>query len=141
MRRLAAPFRWFVGTRLARSLRFRLILIVLIASLPALGLLFLTASQQRQDALAAGQDEAERLAQIAASDQGREIDRTERELTLLARLPEVQGDDASACTGLFQRLVNDPDNAIYNDLRVLNRDRSVFCRSSAAEPLTGIEDP
>lgn len=140
MRRLAAPFRWFVGTRLARSLRFRLILIVLVASLPALGLLFLTASQQRQDALAAGQDEAERLAQIAASDQGREIDRTERELTLLARLPEVQGDDASACTGLFQRLVNDPDNAIYNDLRVLNRDRSVFCRSSAAEPLTGIED-
>jgi predicted ester cyclase len=140
MRRLLAPFRWFAGTRLARSLRFRLILIVLIASLPALGLLFLTASQQRQDALAAGQEEAERLAQIAASDQGREMDRTEREVTLLARLPEIQGGDASACTGLFQRLVNDPDNAIYVDLRVLGTDGSVVCRSSAAEPLTEIDD-
>jgi steroid delta-isomerase-like uncharacterized protein len=140
MRRLSAPFRWFVGTRLARSLRFRLILIVLVASLPALGLLFLTASQQRQDALAAGQEEADRLAQIAASDQGREMERTERELSLLARLPEIQGDDASACTGLFQRLVSDPDNAIYVDLRVLNLDGSVFCRSSGAEPLSEISD-
>ena len=138
MRRFSAPFRWFAGTRLVRSLRFRLILIVFLASLPALGLLFYTASQQRQDALAAGQAEAERLAQLAATDQSREMDRTERELSLLARLPEVQGDDASACTGLFQRLVNDPDNAIYDDLRVLNRDDSVFCRSTAAEPLRDI---
>jgi steroid delta-isomerase-like uncharacterized protein len=140
MRTLLAPFRWFVSTRLARSLRFRLILIVLLASLPALGLLFLTASQQRQDALDAGQEEAERLAQLAASDQGRGIDRTERELTLLARLPEVQGDDASACTALFQRLVSDPDNAIYVDLRVLEADGTVFCRSSAAEPLDDVAD-
>lgn len=140
MRMLTAPFRWFVSTRLARSLRFRLILIVLLASLPTLGLLVLTASQQRQDALDAGQEEAERLAQIAASDQGRGIDRTQRELSLLARLPELQSDDASACTGLFQRLVNDPDSAIYVDLRVLRADRSVFCRSSAAEPLRDVKD-
>ena len=139
MQALTAPFRWFVSTRLARSLRFRLIMTVLLASLPALGLLFLTASQQRQDALDAGREEAERLAQIAASDQGRGIDRTQRELSLLARLPELQSDDASVCTALFQRLVNNPDNAIYVDLRVLRADRSVFCRSSAAEPLRDVE--
>jgi len=142
MRTLMAPFRWFVGTRLARSLRFRLILIVLLASLPALLLLLLTASQQRTDALANGQDEADRIARTAASDQGREMDRVQRELSLLARLPEVRGDDASQCTSFFQGLVADPDNAIYVDLRVFTRDGDVFCRSSGADPTNAkIDEP
>lgn len=138
---LTVPFRWFANTRLARSLRFRLIGIVLLASLPMLGLLFLTASQQRADALESGQIEAGRLADIAASDQGREMDRVQRELTLLVRLPEVRGDDASACTSLFQGLVVDPDNPIYVDLRALNPDGTVFCRSSASDPLVADQDP
>lgn len=137
---LTAPFRWFANTRLARSLRFRLIAIVLVVSLPTLGLLFLTASQQRADALESGQVEAERIAEIAASDQGREMDRVQRELTLLVRLPEVRGDDASACTSLFQGLVSGSDDPIYVDLRVLNPDGSVFCRSSASNPLAGGAD-
>lgn len=135
MRTLMAPFRWFVNSRLVRSLRFRLILIVLLASLPALLLLFLTASQQRADALATGQEEAVRLARTAASDQGREMDRVQRELSLLARLPEVRDGSASDCTSFFQGLVADPDNAIYVDLRVITREGDVFCRSSGADPL------
>src|SRR5699024_4187324 len=137
MRKLAAPFRWLVGTRLARSLRFRLILIVLLASLPALLLLLLTASQQREAALSAGQDEAVRLAQTAASDQGRQMDRVQRELALLARLPEVRGNDASACTSFFLGLVTNEEKANYVDLRVLNRDGSIFCRSSGAGSFVG----
>lgn len=137
MHKLVAPFRWFAGTRLARSLRFRLIMIVLLASLPALLLLLLTASQQRENALAVGQEEAARLAQTAASDQGRQMDRVQRELSLLARLPEVNSENASNCTSFFLGLVADPDNANYVDLRVLTRDGDVFCRSSASGNLVG----
>ena len=91
MQRLLAPFRWFANTGLARSLRFRLISIVLLASLPTMALLFLTASQQRTDALEVGQEEAVRLARLAANDQAREMIRVQRELLLLSRLPEVPG--------------------------------------------------
>lgn len=135
MQRLVAPFRWFANTSLARSLRFRLIGIVLLASLPTIALLFLTASQQRSDALVAGQEEVVRLARLAANDQGREMDRVQRELLLLSRLPEVSGDNASACTAFFQTLVADPDNAIYVDLRVITSDGETVCRSSAQDPL------
>jgi steroid delta-isomerase-like uncharacterized protein len=135
MQTVRALFRWIVNWSLFRSLRFRLIGIVLLASLPTIALLFLTASQQRSDALAAGQDEVVRLARLAANDQGREMDRVQRELALLSRLPEVQGDDASACTSFFQALVADPDNAIYVDLRVVDTEGNVVCRSSAANPL------
>lgn len=138
MQRLVAPFRWFANTSLARSLRFRLIGIVLLASLPTMALLFLTASQQRTDALNAGQEEVVRLARLAANDQGREMDRVQRELQLLSRLPEVRGDDPSACTSLFQSLVADPDNAIYVDLRVINENGLVVCRSAVANPLGDI---
>jgi predicted ester cyclase len=135
MQWLIAPFRWFANTSLARSLRFRLIGIVLLASLPTIALLFLTASQQRTEALDAGQEEVVRLARLAASDQGREMDRVQRELTLLSRLPEVRGDDPSDCTSFFQALVADPENAIYVDLRVVNSDGEVVCRSSVTNPL------
>lgn len=135
MQRLVAPFRWFANTSLARSLRFRLIGIVLLASLPTIALLFLTASQQRTDALEAGQEEVVRLARLAANDQGREMDRVQRELLLLSRLPEVRGDSPSDCTAFFQTLVADPDNAIYVDLRVVNSEGETVCRSGGANPL------
>lgn len=135
MQRLTAPFRWFANTSLARSLRFRLIGIVLLATLPTIALLFLTASQQRDDALEAGQEEAEQLARLAANDQGREMDRIQRELFLLSRLPEVQGDDPSACTSFFQTLVADQESAIYVDLRVIEPDGEVICRSSVMSPV------
>lgn len=140
MRNLLAPIRWFLHSGIVRSFRFRLVLTVLLASLPALLLLFLTASQQRAEALEFGQEEAERLARTAASDQGREMESVQRELALLTRLPEVQGDNSSACTGFFQGLVADPDNAIYVDLRVLTEDGDVFCRSTAGSPLRERED-
>jgi len=135
MQSVRAVFRWIANTPLVRSLRFRLIGIVLLASLPTIALLFITASQQRTEALEAGQDEVVRLARLAANDQGREMDRVHRELSLLSRLPEVQGDDRSQCTEFFQTLVNDPDNAIYVDLRVIDRDGNTVCRSSASNPL------
>lgn len=140
MNRIKSLVSWFVNTSLARSLRFRLIGIVLLASLPTIGLLFLTASQARGDALDSAQQEANRIANITAGEQAREMDRIQRELSLLSRLPEVRSLDRSDCTPFFQSLVLTGDNQIYVDLRVVGIDGSVSCRSSVSNPLGPNED-
>lgn len=140
MRRIKSMVSWFANTSLARSLRFRLIGIVLLASLPTIVLLFLTASQARNDALVNAEEEATRIANLTASEQAREIDSIQRELSLLSRLPEVRSDDAGACTSFFQSLVHSVENPMYVDLRVISLDSTVHCRSSVSNPLGPNED-
>lgn len=135
MQRIKSLVSWFVNTPLARSLRFRLIGIVLLASLPTIALLFLTASQARSDALSNAELEATRLANLSASEQAREIDSAQRELSLLSRLPEVRSEQGDACTSFFQSLVQSVENPMYVDLRVIGLDGTVYCRSSASNPL------
>lgn len=140
MQRIKSMVSWFVNTSLARSLRFRLIGIVLLASLPTIALLFLTASQARNDALVNAEEEASRIANLTASEQAREIDSVQRELSLLSRLPEVRSTDGGACTTFFQSLVHSIENPMYVDLRVISLDGTVHCRSSASNPLGPNED-
>lgn len=121
-------------------MRFRLISIVLLASLPTIGLLFLTASQTRTDALESAQQEADRIANITATEQAREMDRVNRELSLLSRMPEVREADNTSCTTFFQSLVLTGENQIYVDLRVVGLDGEVHCRSSVSNPLGQNED-
>lgn len=154
MRRLAAPVRFITKSPLVHSLRFRLTLLVLLASLPSLGLLFVTASQQRDDALAAGRDEARRLVQLVAADQ-RGLNRNiELGLTALASLPELQGSESSACTEFLQNLPasgTEPstssaasdyriDNATYRQVAVVNQDDSIFCRGGSSVTVITPED-
>ena len=61
MRTLLAPVRWLARFPIFQSLRLRVTLLVLLGALPAIALLFLTAQQQRNDALSEGQDTANRL--------------------------------------------------------------------------------
>ncbi len=77
LRVFARPFRWLAGTPLANSLRFRLTLLVLLAALPALGLLLLTASEQRTNAIEAAELETRRVARLAAANQNNLIDETQ----------------------------------------------------------------
>lgn len=140
MGRIKSLVSWFANTSLARNLRFRLISIVLLASVPTIGLLFLTASQARTDALDTAQHEADRIAVLTASEQAREMDRIDRELSLLSRLPEVREVDNTACTPFFQSLVLTGENQIYVDLRVVGLDGTVHCRSSVSNPLGQNED-
>lgn len=135
MRRIKSIVSWFANTPLARSLRFRLIGIVLLASLPTIALLFLTASQARNDALISAEQEANRIASLTASEQAREIDSVQRELALLSRLPEVRSEDNKACTSFFQSLVLSGETPMYVDLRVVSLDGTVSCRSSVSNPL------
>jgi predicted ester cyclase len=139
MRVLTSPFRWFASTRLAHSLRFRLILLVALATLPALGFLFLTSSQQRSSAIESAQEEANRLVTLVAIEQQGVIDQTQILLTVLARLPETQENDPAACNALTFDLQSG-DESRYTSLGVVNADGSIFCGSPANLEASAIGD-
>lgn len=139
MRVISTPFRWFAGTRLAHSLRFRLILLVALATLPALGFLFVTASQQRTSALETAGDEADRLVRLASIEQGSLIDETQQFLTLLARLPETRVSASEECNRLMQDLTG-TEQSRYVSLGVVERNGTVFCGSAASTDAAAIAE-
>lgn len=126
MRLLASPFRWFAGTRLSHSLRFRLVLLVALATLPALGFLFVTASQQRTIALESAQLQANRLVALVATEQRGVIGGSQQLLTILARLPETRVSDPADCALLTADLQGSEQSS-YASIGVVNADGSIFC--------------
>jgi len=143
VRVLLTPFRWFAGTRLAHSLRFRLILLVALATLPALGFLFVTASQQRNNALDAAQEEANTLVSLVAIEQRSVIDSTQQLLMLLSRLPETRiTTDPEPCTALLTDLrTSEPSgNTSYASIGVVESDGTVFCSSPSSTQFSAIAE-
>jgi len=80
------------------SLRARLLLLVLLAIIPALGLILYTASAQRRTAAVEVEENALRLAQFAAANQGRASEGARQLLIALAQLPEVREGDSAECS-------------------------------------------
>jgi signal transduction histidine kinase len=106
------------------SLRFRLLLLVLLAVVPALGLTLYTNVELRRAAAADIREEALRLARIAASDQEDTLKDTRQLLFALAQFPEVRSTDPTACSALFELLDQYPQYAL---LGVIARDGDLFC--------------
>jgi len=106
------------------SLRFRLLLLVLLAVVPALGLALYTNIELRRLAAADVKEEALRLARIAARDQEDTIKDTRQLLFALAQLPEVRSTDPTACSTLSELLNRYPQ---YTLLGVIERDGDLFC--------------
>ena len=92
-------------TRLFRSsLRSRLLLLVLLALLPALALILVTAWEQRQLAAVDAQESALRLSRLAASNQERLIEGARSLLIGLAQVPAAQPGKAGPCGPLLADL-------------------------------------
>ena len=87
------------------SLRFRLILLVLLAVIPALGLTFYTGLEQRRHAAEHVQSEAMQLARRVSAEHERLIEGTRQFLYMLAQLPQVLECDKSTCSRLFSELL------------------------------------
>ncbi len=111
------------------NLRVRFLLLVIVAVLPALGLLIYTASEQRAAAVRDDQEEARRLANLAAADQGRLIESTRQLLTVLADVPEIGGDPRTCATFLADLLDQFPQ---YANLGVIAPNGDLVC--SAVTP-------
>ncbi len=153
MNAVTGPFRWIAARPFARSLRTRLVLLVLLATLPSLGLLFITASQQRDDALAAGQSETTRVARLVAADQRNVSAQIGTVLGTLALTTELRGDDTSACQTMLRNVVapgefsaeeSGPDfrvdGASFERAHVLNNDQDVFCEPPGQSASLSSED-
>lgn len=117
------------------SLRVRLLLLVLLALSPAFGLIFYSALATRQRNIRMAQEEALRIARLAASHHEQLIEGTHQLLLTLAQLPIVQSNDAEACTTLFTNLLSQLGRQpIYANFAAARPDGQLF---ASALQLTG----
>ncbi len=110
---------------LKSSLRVRLIVLVLIAVLPALGLTLYNDLEQRQDYVQITTEEALRLTRIFSADQVQLIESAQEILILLSQLPVVQDGDWAACNALFSDLLSQYTR--FANIGVIDRDGQLEC--------------
>ena len=113
------------------SLRVRLMLLVLLALLPALGLIIYTALEQRHLGIKAAEDETLRMVRLAATTQDQLIDSAKQLLVTLAQLRVVHDNDTDACTAIFTNILR--EHPVYANIGAVRPDGSVF---ASAVPTT-----
>lgn len=87
------------------SIRARLILLILLAIIPASTLTLYTGLEQRRQAAADAQARALGLARVAANDQEVLVEGARQLLVAVAQLSEVRARDAAASTALFGNIL------------------------------------
>ncbi|MDP1716080.1 MAG: hypothetical protein Q8L41_15175, partial [Anaerolineales bacterium] len=118
--------------RILTSIRFRLILLVLLAILPLAGMSVYSIQEDRRSAgeqTAAG---ALNLARLAAISQQTLVDQGQQLLFTLAQLDAVRAGDPAACNVLLARLL--PNYPHYTNILVVNPDGRPRC---SATPSSG----
>src|SRR6266852_9469447 len=112
------------------SLRTRLLLLSMIAVVPAAGLILLTQSSERNRARARTLESNLRLTRLAATQQAAVFDAAHDLLLTLARFPSVRAADPRACNELLPVIAKDQGG--YSWLTVFMSDGLPFCSSSPA---------
>lgn len=110
---------------LLASIRFRLLLLVLLAVVPALGLALYTGLEHRRMAAVQAQQEALRLARMASSEHERLIEGARQLLIVLSSLPSVRMRDASTCSAFFANLLKRYTQ--YANFGVVEADGNIYC--------------
>src|SRR5258705_2351074 len=122
----------------SRSLRFRLVLLMLAALVPSILFLIHAASRQKSAAIAQVQAETLRSAQLAALHGHQVMDRLEETLESAARSPEVRTMDAEACRKRFGRELSTTPNLL--SLVLATTDGHVLAGAYKASSGTGVSD-
>ena len=112
------------------KLRVRLLALVLLAILPALGLVLYTAIDQRRSAMKEATASAQRIVRLAAAAQKQYIETSRQLLTTLAQLHEVRPERAEEAEALFRTLL--PVHVIYANIGALDPDGYVFASAIPA---------
>src|SRR5213594_624659 len=120
------------------SLRYSLLLMVLLAMLPALALILSTAWEQRRQAAVGAEEDALRLARLAAADHERLLEGARSLLIGLAQLSDVQMHNAKACSALFGEVQR--RFPLYTNIGAIRPDGHVFCAARARRGAVNVAD-
>ncbi len=107
------------------GLRVRLLVLVLLAVIPALGLTLYTNLEERELRKAQVQEYALRLSRIVSADHERLIEDARKLLATLARLPVLREVQRAACGALFADLLT--RHSSYANLGVISADGNLIC--------------
>ena len=124
--------RWFAG------LRVRLLVLVLLAVIPALGSLYQGARNIRRTTEAASQDEALQLARLAAAQQDTAIEGMRQVLAAITRLTDVRALNPDACRQILPRLLN--QYAGYSTFSLIDARGDQVCSATPNAPATNVAD-
>ncbi|MBI5034144.1 MAG: GAF domain-containing protein [Chloroflexi bacterium] len=116
--------------RFFSSLRFRLILLVLLAIVPSLGLVIYTASELRRAAANDAQERALEIAQEAAQDQQTLIESTRQFLSVLAQVPAVHNLNPDECNAFLAQFLQHYPRYTSITVRAA-KDAASICRATA----------
>lgn len=119
-------------THFFASLRSRLCLLVLLAVLPALGVIVYRGIEQRRAAIRNSRAEVMVLARLAATGQQQLIEAAHQVCISLSRLPALRQRDAAACAAIFTELVD--LYPTYGNIRAVDPYGNMF---ASAVPLQG----
>ena len=119
------------ATPLLSSLRVRLILLVLLAVLPALGLIVYNAIEQRRLGTDAAKQEGVRLVRVVSSMNERMLDGARQLLITLSQIESVRERNTAECNVLFSNLMR--LQPVYANIAGINLDGSIF---ASAAPIT-----
>lgn len=108
-----------------RSLRLRVLGLLLLALLPAFALMVFTASESRQRALQETQDSALRMTELAAANQRQLIDGARDILIPLAQIPAIQSQDRAACLFFLSNVLM--QHPLYANFGAADGQGNVFC--------------
>jgi signal transduction histidine kinase len=112
--------------------------LVIVALLPAFGLIIYHSGEQRNRAVRDAQYETLRLARLVASNQRRLIDSSGHLLIALSQLPVVRDGERTACSELFARLLK--EYRPYANLGVANLNGDVICSARPLPAAASIAD-
>lgn len=107
------------------SLRFRLILIVLLAVLPAMVLILYSGFEERRNAAARARNDTKRLVELASMHQRRLVDEAHRLLATLAQNPLLLTEDTNQCSTFLAEILKRERQ--YLDFGLIQPDGHLFC--------------
>lgn len=122
------------------SLRVRLLLLVLVSVVPALGLIHYTASKQREEAAHDAQEDSLKLVRALSAEDERLIESGHQLLVALAKLPQVLKYDSNGCSNLFSDLIG--NFKTFTTLAAAKPNGDVFCSGTpGAQPVNFSDRP
>ncbi len=124
--------------KLFTSLRSRLILLIILTSIPGIILLLQKGLEQRRQAMRAAEDEVQHLGQIANNTDEVMVEMVKGFLLTVAHTPSIQAGDMTDCQGIFTHLFNE-HYKYFSSFYVADLNQNILCTPPESEDAPDFE--